>query len=43
MLPPFGVAFVKGWRRSLALLISLEGIRQLGIPTDELTSVFKAG
>ncbi|CAK9043568.1 FO synthase subunit 1 [Durusdinium trenchii] len=41
-LPPFSVAFVKGWRRSLSILIVCEGIRSLGIPFEELTPEFKA-
>lgn len=43
MLPPFSVAFVKGWRRSLAALICCEAIRSLGIDFAELTDVFKVG
>ena len=42
-LPPFSVAYVKGWRRSLACLIVLEGIRVLGVDMEELTPAFKAG
>ena len=42
MLPPFSIAFVKGWRRSLACLICCEGVKSLGIELDELTSDFKA-
>lgn len=42
MLRPFSVAFVKGWRRSLAALICCEAIRVLEIPFDELTHNFKA-
>ena len=43
MLRPFCVAFVKGWRRSLAALICCEAIRSLGIDFAELTDVFKVG
>lgn len=43
LLPPFAVAYVKGWRRSLACLISCEGVRCLGLDLDELTDDFKAG
>ena len=42
MLAPFSVAFVKGWRRSLACLICCEGVKSLGIEMDELTPDFKA-
>jgi hypothetical protein len=41
MLPPFSVAFVKGWRRSLAMLIICEGIRSIGIDLADVDSVFK--
>ncbi|CAK9097739.1 FO synthase subunit 1 [Durusdinium trenchii] len=40
--PPFGVAYIKGWRRSLAALICCEGVRSLDIQLDELTDNFKA-
>jgi hypothetical protein len=42
MLTPFSVAFIKGWRRSLACLICCEGIKQLGITLEDLTLEFKA-
>ena len=41
-MPPFSVAYVKGWRRSLACLIIFEGIRVLGVDMEELTPQFKA-
>lgn len=41
MLPPFSVAFVKGWRRSLAMLIICEGIRSIGIDLADVDSGFK--
>lgn len=41
-MPPFSVAYVKGWRRSLACLICCEAVRTLGISLEELTSEFKA-
>ncbi len=41
-MPPFSVAYVKGWRRSLACLIIFEGIRVLGVDMEELTPAFKA-
>lgn len=42
-IAPFGVAYVKGWRRALACLICCEGVRSLGLELDELTSDFKVG
>ena len=41
MLPPFSVGFVKGWRRSLAMLIICEGIRSIGIDLADVDSLFK--
>ena len=40
-LPPFSVAFVKGWRRTLSCMIACEGIRRLSVPLDQLTEKFK--
>ena len=42
-IPPFSVAYVKGWRRALACLISCEAVRALGLDVSELTPKFKAG
>ena len=41
ILPPWSVGFIKGWRRSLAMLICLEGVRSLGVELAELTDNFK--
>ncbi len=41
LLRPFSVAYVKGWRRSLACLMCLEAVRSIGLPLDELTNNFK--
>ena len=43
LLRPFSVAFVKGWRRTLAAFICCEGIRKLQIPLDRIPDVFKEG
>ena len=40
-LPPFSVAYIKGWRRSLACLICCEDVRALGISFEDLTTNFK--
>jgi hypothetical protein len=34
MLPPFSVAYIKGWRRSVSALIVAEAVRELGIYTE---------
>ena len=41
MLPPFSVAYIKGWRRSVSALIVAEAVRELGIEA-ELRSDYKA-
>ena len=41
ILPPFSIAFVKGWRRSLAALICAEGVRALNINVGDLSTKFK--
>ena len=41
MLRPFSVAYVKGYRRSLTMLIVVQGIRELGIEPHELPYGFK--
>ena len=38
---PFGVAYVKGYRRSLTMLIVVQGIRELGIEDIELPYGFQ--
>lgn len=43
LLPPFSIAYVKGWRRSVTALIVAEAIRSLQIDASELTSAYKAG
>lgn len=40
-MPPFSIAFVKGWRRSLMLLSALEGIRANNIPLADVCPTFK--
>ena len=42
-LPPFSVAYVKGWRRSVSCLIVAEAIRELRIDFSDLTQNYKAG
>lgn len=42
LLAPFSIAYVKGWRRGLAALILIEGIRCLGIPIEDVVPAFKA-
>lgn len=39
--PPFSVAFVKGWRRSVTCLVVADAIRALEIDFGDLTSVYK--
>ena len=39
-LPPFSVAFVKGWRRATALLSIIAGIKELEIPVEEIPRHF---
>ena len=34
LLPPFSVGYIKGWRRSLMLLVTLAGIRELEIQPE---------
>ena len=41
LLRPFSVAFVKGWRRTLAAFICCEGIRKLQIPLDRVPDAFR--
>ena len=41
-LPPFSVAYVKGWRRSVSCLIICEAIKELGIDMADLTTNYKA-
>ncbi|CAL1167352.1 unnamed protein product [Cladocopium goreaui] len=41
-LPPFSVAYVKGWRRSVSCLIICEAIKELGIDMADLSTDYKA-
>eukprot|EP00435_Cladocopium_sp_Y103_P042401 s1984_g11.t1 len=34
MLPPFSVAYIKGWRRSVSALIVAEAVRELGLEAE---------
>ena len=34
LIPPFSLAFVKGWKRSVALLTGLCGVMELSLETD---------
>ena len=43
VLPAWSVGYCTGWRRSVTLLICLEGVRTLSIPLEDLTHEFKAG
>ena len=43
MMPPFSIGYVKGWRRSTALLAVLCGIKALEIKLDDLPAIFKEG
>ncbi|CAE7945690.1 unnamed protein product [Symbiodinium sp. KB8] len=36
LLPPFSVGYIKGWRRSLMLLVTLAGIRELEIKPETI-------
>lgn len=40
-LPPFSVAYVKGWRRSVTCLIVAEAIRELRLDFADLTQNYK--
>ena len=42
-LPPFSIAYVKGWRRSVTALIVAEAIRSLSIEMGDLTKNYKDG
>ena len=42
MLPPFSVAYVKGWRRSVCALIVAEGVRTLDL-LEAVSDDYKAG
>lgn len=41
MLPPFCLGYVKGWRRALAALICIDGVKSLGTAPDDLGKCFK--
>ncbi|CAL1136878.1 unnamed protein product [Cladocopium goreaui] len=41
VLPAWSVGYCTGWRRSVTLLICLEGVRTLSIPLEDLTHEFK--
>lgn len=39
MVPPFSVGYIKGWKRSLVLLLCLQGIRELSLESDIAHSI----
>lgn len=41
-LKPFSTAYVKGWRRSVACLIAVEGLKRLAIPMETVSLDYKA-